>query len=264
MMKSPTTHAPAAAQKWSRFMASAVLSVLIALTVFMVMTPEPVAAQQDEPIPEQFKDLTADQILELVRLSQALQNHDLAARLRKGRKFEPVGISMREGAITFKFANPQEFLELRMGDENSKLFLETPKGKGPVANKEYGKKIRGTDVTYEDLSMRFLYWPKPVLLREARLKFKKCWVLRVVNPDRTGPYQSVRIWVHQASGALLQMEGFGWKPSANPIKKFRVTKVQKVERTWILEQMQVESLDPKSGRSLGDTFLEIKKPERKR
>lgn len=239
------------------------VSALGVLLTFSFGTSRAVA-QDDEVVPEHFKKLTGEQILELVRLSQALQNHDLSARLRKDRKFEPLGISMREGAIFFKFRDPDEIIELKMTDKKSVLNKQTRKGSSAIPSKEYGKNIRGTDVTYEDLSMRFLYWPKPVLLDEERIKFKKCWKLRVVNPDKTGPYQSVLIWVHQASGALIQMKGYGWKPSEHPIKMFRVTQGQKVDGAWILKQMQVESINPNTGRSMGDTYLEVRKPEKAR
>ena len=236
--------------------------IILGLIVTIPMLPVSASAQDGDPLPEEFKGLTAEQILELVRLSQALQNHDLSARLRKDRKYAPLGISMRRDSIYFKFREPDEIIQLQLTDERSILSKQTKAGKGPIPADEYGKRIRGTDVTYEDLSMRFLYWPKPVLLREERVKFKKCWVLRVVNPGKTGPYQTVRIWVDQGSGALIQMKGFGWKPAEHPVKMFRVTQGQRVDGAWILKQMQVESIDPATGRSLGDTFLEVKKPKK--
>ena len=234
-----------------------VLSAIIGLSASVL----PASAQDDEVIPEDFKNLTGEQILELVRLSQALQNDDLSARLRKGKTFTPLGISMREGSIYFKFRDPDEIIQLQLTEKDSILNKQTREGNGAIPAGDYGKPIRGTDVTYEDLSMRFLYWPKPVVLKEERVGLKKSWKLRVVNPNRSSPYQSVAIWVHQASGALIKMEGYGWKPSENPIKKFLVTKVQKVDGVWILKQMQVETIDPANGNSLGDTFLEVRKPE---
>ena len=237
-------------------------SVLCLAGIYAGIPSSGLAQQSDDPLPEEFKGLNADQILELVRLSQALQNNDLSARLTKSRTTIPTGISMRKGSIYFKFKNPDEILQLQLGDKGATLSRETRAGKGPVAPADYGKPIRGTDVTLEDLSMRFLYWPKPVKLKDQIVRFKKCWVLRVVNPNRTGPYQTVRIWVHQASGALLQMEGFGWKPSSKPIKRFRVTRVQKVDKTWILREMVVETLDPKTGKRLGDTKLQVRSPKK--
>ena len=72
--------------------------------------------------------------------------------------------------------------------------------------------------------MPFLYWPKPVRLRDDRLGIrKKCWVIQVSNPERRGLYRNVRIWVHQESGAMLRMEGYGWGESKYPIKRFKVT-----------------------------------------
>ncbi|MCB1095731.1 MAG: outer membrane lipoprotein-sorting protein [Verrucomicrobiae bacterium] len=235
-----------------------ILSLIIGLSSAAIL---PARAQDDEAVPEEFKNLTGEQILELVRLSQALLNHDLSARLRNGKDYTPLGISMRKGSIYFKFRDPDEIIQLEMAEEGSILHRQTREGSAAIPAADYGKIIRGTDVTYEDLSMRFLYWPKPVMLKEERVGFKKCWKLRVVNPNRTGPYQSVLIWVHQASGALIKMEGYGWKPSENPVKKFLVTKVQKIDGVWILKQMQVETIDPGNGKSLGDTYLEVRKPE---
>jgi hypothetical protein len=220
------------------------------------------AEDADEPLPEEFKSLTADQILELVRLSQALQDSGLSAHLRKGGNLIPVGISMRKGSILFKFQQPDEILELQLGDKGATLNRETRAGKRAVPKGDYGTHIRGTDVTYEDLSMRFLYWPKPALLGTVRLNLlRKCWKLRVTNPDESGPFSTVIVWVHQASGALLQMEGYGRAPSSNPIKRFRVTKVQKSKGAWILRQMVIETLNPKTRRSVGETTLNVRDPK---
>ena len=235
---------------------------LVAFCAFLCAVSAP-AQEEDDPLPDEFKGLTADQIVELVRLSQALQHHDLSARLSKDGTAVPLGLSMRESSIYFKFRDPDEILELQLRDDRAVLNRETRAGKGAVPAGEYGKAVRGTDVTLEDLSMRFLYWPKPVLIGEERIKFKKCWVLRVNNPDKTGPYATVLIWVHQGSGALLQMEGYGHTPSSKPVKRFRVSRVQKdrASGTWILREMSVESVDSTTGKRLGETRLEVRPPE---
>ena len=235
----------------------------LSLIGLVTILPQSVSAQ-DDAIPKEFEGLSAEQILDLVRMSQALQNHDLSSRLKKGRTLIPLGISMREGSIYFAFRDPDEILQLQLGEQKGSLMRQTRKGKGAVPANEYGTAIRGTDVTYEDLAMRFLYWPKPVRLKDDRLGLKigKCWVIRVVNPDRRGPYQTVRIWVHQKSGALVKMEGYGWKASKYPIKRFKVTKGQRTkDGTWILKQMLVETTNPQNGRATSDTFLEVRDPK---
>jgi hypothetical protein len=111
--------------------------------------------------------------------------------------------------------------------------------------------------------MRFLYWPKPALLGTDRLNLRKCWKLRVTNPDEIGPFSTVIIWVHQASGGLLQMEGYGRAPSSHPIKRFRVTRVQRHKGAFTLRQMVIESINPKTGRRAraGETTLNVRDPK---
>jgi len=207
--------------------------------------------------------ITGDELLKAVRMSQAAQDlHQLKGRLRDdntGKEF-PMELTITTGSIRFLLRNPNEIINLDLGDNNSKLYRVTSDGKKEVSQSLYSDHVRGTDINYEDLSMRFLYWPHAKIMGEETLSFQKCWIVRVTNPDGRGPYGTVDAWVAKSSGAMMKMEAHNFQ--GKKVKQFLVRKGQKYKGAYILKQMRVESFDPnKAGDVVGRTYMEIDDPE---
>ncbi|TLD72480.1 outer membrane lipoprotein-sorting protein [Phragmitibacter flavus] len=215
-------------------------------------------AGAQEPFPD------GNKVLEMVRMSQAMQElPKLTGRLRNdvpddGVK-HPFELTMAGGKILFSFKNPVEVIELDLAAGGTKLNRSVGGKNAAVAEGAYGTPVRGTSVNYEDLSMRFLYWPGAKVMGSATVSSMNCWVVRVVNPDRRGPYHTVDVWVHKDSGAIAKMEAHD--RSAKKVKSFSVKKGQRYKKAWILKQMQVESHDPASGKVNGRTYMDIDDPK---
>jgi hypothetical protein len=204
-----------------------------------------------------------------VRYSQAEQSYDLTGKLEKGRNKVPFKMSMIEelDMIRFRFTNPTQIISLVLKDNRYEL-TEQVAGQKPkeLAQNRYGECIRGTDVTYEDISQRFLYWPNPKLLGDEKLRItvlRDTWVVRLDNPRRLGPYGVVKIWIDKESKALLQVEGFDWE--GRKIKRFEVINVQKDQEfgMWLLEKMRVETIDHKGNRK-EKTYMAMDRPEKRK
>lgn len=204
---------------------------------------------------------TAEEILRLVRQSYAGQNQTLKGELRDDAtgRTEPLELTMGNQAMSFLFTNPPaETIRLDLGTSPSRLF-QVIKGKSrQVPSSQLGSQVRGMDVNYEDLSLGFLYWPKPQLMGESRVSGQKCWIVRVTNPSRQGPYYVVDIWVHQASGGAAKMEAYD--RSSKVIKRYEVTKIQKVHGQNALKELRFETLDPASGKIQGRTYMKMNAP----
>ena len=206
--------------------------------------------------------LTGDEVLKLVRMSQALQDlKHLNGVLRNdetGQK-TPFDLSMAEGSIRFVFRDPPEVINLdlkgvpELRRVTSGRDLEIPKSLG-------SETVRNTSINYEDLSMRFLYWPHAKLLGDDTVHFRKCWHVRIPAPDNRGPYGTVDVWVDQGSGGILMMEAYD--AHGKKVKQFKVISGQKLpgKDTWILKEMRVESYDPNKGDLKGRTYMDIKTP----
>jgi hypothetical protein len=200
---------------------------------------------------------SAKDILASVRTMESKQQLDLQGQLRQNDIVIPFQLVQNGPLIRYSFTNPDEVLELRLGENGSRLDLVNDTGTEKFAGSKLNQKIRGTSVTYEDLAFKFLYWPTARVLGEETVRTRKCWRLQVRAPSRESQYSNVLVWIDKASGALMRMEGYDW--NAQLAKRFEVVSAQKIEGRWFLKQMRVEEFQPGTSHVQARTYLEIKR-----
>jgi hypothetical protein len=154
------------------------------------------------------------------------------------------------------FANPSETLQLAIGETDSQLLDISPDGAKKVA--QFDRKIRGTDVTYEDLALKFLYWPRAEVVGSENVRTRDCWKLQLRPSSRQqSQYSNVLLWIDKNSGALMRLEGYDW--NGQLAKRFEVVSAQKIDNRWFLKQMRIEALQPGTNHVVSRTYLEIKR-----
>jgi len=188
---------------------------------------------------------------------ESRQQLDLQGQLRQNDVVIPFHLVQDGPLIRYSFADPDEVLQLRLGENSSRLDLVTDDGARQVAASKLTQKIRGTGVTYEDLAFKFLYWPTARVLGEENVRTRKCWKLQLRAPSQESQYSNILLWIDKGSGALMRMEGYDW--NAQLTKRFEVVSAQKIEGRWFLKQMRIEELQPGTNHVLARTYLEIKK-----
>jgi hypothetical protein len=200
---------------------------------------------------------SAKEILESVRLRQAQQQLELQGQLREGATIVPFRLTRTGPVIRYSFSNPDEALQLRLGDNDSRLEEVTREGVEKIAPAQFDHKVRGTGVTYEDLALKFLYWPDARVTGENSIRTRNCWKLELKAPNRQSQYSNIWLWVDKNGGAIIRMDGFDW--DAKLSKRFEVVSAQKIDDRWFLKEMRIEQFDPGSGKVKTRTYLEIKK-----
>src|SRR5213080_823956 len=200
---------------------------------------------------------SANEILASVRMIEARQQIDLQGHLRENDIVIPFRLIQNGPLIRYSFTNPDEVLQLRLGENSSRLDVVSETGTEKFSGSKLNQRIRGTSVTYEDLAFKFLYWPTARVLGEENVRTRKCWKLQLRAPSRESQYSNLLLWIDKASGALMRMEGYDW--NAQLAKRFEVVSAQKIEGRWFLKQMRVEELQPGTNHVLARTYLEIKK-----
>ncbi len=200
---------------------------------------------------------SANEILASVRMIEARQQIDLQGQLRENDLVIPFRLIQNGPLIRYSFTNPDEVLQLRLGQNSSRLDLVTDTGTEKFAAEKLNQKIRGTSLTYEDLAFKFLYWQTARVLGEENVRTRNCWKLQLRAPSRESQYSNVLLWIDKASGALMRMEGYDW--NAQIVKRFEVVSAQKIDNRWFLKQMRIEELQPGTNHAQSRTYLEIKK-----
>lgn len=206
----------------------------------------------------------ADALLKSMREMTVSQgNRDVMGNIRKGRSKVPFSISARGETLAFQYKQGDAWqrFDVRIRDKNVDLLLVNG-GKAQVMSPaNYARTIAGTDVCYEDLSMRFLYWKGGKVIEntaDSRIKGRDCYIVEVPNPKPgVGQFAWVRMWVDKENGTAWQIDGYGTDGKLR--KRFSITSVQKLsDGTWFFKQMKLEVRNPKNpDRTQALNYLEM-------
>jgi hypothetical protein len=200
---------------------------------------------------------SANEILASVRMRQAQQQIDLQGQLRENEILVPFKLIQNGPIVRYIFSNPDETLQLQLGEKDSRLDEISGSGVDKISPAQFDRKVRGTGVTHEDLALKFLYWPNANVIGEENIRTRNCWKLQLRAPSRDSQYGTVWLWIDKASGALMRMEGYNAKGQL--AKRFEVVSAQKIDNRWFLKQMRIETLQPGTNHVQSRTYLEIKK-----
>ena len=204
----------------------------------------------------------ARELLSLVRANQASQERDLNGKLRMStgeEKIEiPFRLYLRADTITYQFTDKPEALVLHLGEKNSCLEHVFGSGKTEkITGAKLDAPVRSTDISYEDLALKFLYWNNAVVEPgKETLNLRSCWIVRAVPSGKgESQYDTVRLWI-ESTGGLLQAECYG---GGKLIRRFKVINVQHAHEGggYILKSMRIQRVDA-NGKDLTPTYLEVR------
>lgn len=197
----------------------------------------------------------AGEILRQARLSPTLRPATLQAQIRTEEKISPLRISLRDQVISYEFNDPDQIILLKLRPDNTRL-MERKKGETlPVPSSRLHDPVRDTGVSYQDLSLGFLYWPRPVLQGEETVKTRPCWKIDLQAPADKPIYGVARVWIDKESGALLRIEGYDKKGLL--LRRFEIVSAQKLDGLWMLRQMRIESFSPGDSSPKSRAYLEV-------
>ena len=200
----------------------------------------------------------AEAVLANVRLHQSTQRLDLRGQLRQDATVVPFELVQNGPVIRYIFRNPDQTFELRLGANDSELEQLGPRSGTHATAVPLDEHVRGTAITFEDLSLRFLYWPGARIIGADFIRTRNCWKLALTAPANESQYGNVTLWVDKDGGALMRMEAAD--RAGRLLRRFEVVSAQKIGDRWYLKQMRIEAIDAASGKVTGRTYLEIINP----
>lgn len=221
-------------------------NLFLTLSACVCLSLLPCAAQEAAP--------SADEILSSMREMTVSQgDRDVTGSIRTNRSKTkiPFGLSARGETLCFQYKEGEAWkrFDVRIREKNAELAL-VENGKARVMAPEgYTQIIPGSDLCYEDLSLRFLYWKGGRVLADgagSRIKGRDCYVVEVANPQpKVGQFARVRLWLDKENGTAWQIDGYG--ADGRLLKRFSITSVKKLsDGTWFFKEMKVEVRDPQN------------------
>ncbi len=196
----------------------------------------------------------AEAILRAARVNPLGSAIALDAQLRNGRNNTPFQIVV-DGKVSYEFENPSQALILDLGDDESRLTERIGSKNAPVRAARYDERVRGTDISFEDLALKFLYWKHPKIIGEETIRSRRSWKFEIQAPRGASQYGVARLWIDQDGGALMRVEGYD--PQGRLIRRFEVVDVQRIDGQWMLKSMRIETVNPETKKVISRTYLDV-------
>jgi len=201
-------------------------------------------------------DPDANTILRDARMAQTGQERTLAGHLRVESTGQIIPFTLVLAGDTIRYEFQDKDIILRLGENGSQLMEAARGNTQKVSPARYDKPVEGTDITYEDLSLKFLYWPIAKIDGSETVDALNCWKLHLQPGGEPSAYASVELWVRKLSDDFL--EGEGYDAAGNVVKRFKVISGQRdPQGGWMLKKMRIETLAVGKPESI--TYLEIDK-----
>ena len=163
------------------------------------------------------------------------------------------GVSLREfdfRVVADFSAHPATFL-YNLFDEDGKALMRVAAVRDPVRGLLLDRlddggpapaptdPILGTDVTWLDVGLDFVWWRNPRIVGEDSVKGRTCDVLEVEPPAPLPGCARARLWIDRDQQVVLQAAQIA--ADGRVIRKLWVRAVQKVDERWIFKDLEVET-----------------------
>lgn len=199
----------------------------------------------------------ASAILAGARLAPTRTPAVLLARIRTEDSVSPVVIRLKDQVISYETGHPPCVLNALLHTDST-ILTETPAGGGTpriLSPARLHEEFPGTGISFEDLSLGFLYWPRPVLLGEEHFGVRNCWKIDLQAPPEETVYGVARVWIDKEFGGILKIEAYDRKGLL--LKRFQLISPQKIKGLWLPKQMRIEGFEPGNPSPVSRAYLEI-------
>lgn len=121
-------------------------------------------------------------------------------------------------------------------DPERGLVLSRPDG-GPAPAP--ADAVLGTDLSWFDVGVDFVWWRDPVLAGTDRLKGRTCDLLEVTPPEPTPECAKARLWVDRSQKVVMQAVQLD--DAGRERRRLWIRATQKVEGRWVFKDLEVET-----------------------
>jgi hypothetical protein len=103
------------------------------------------------------------------------------------------------------------------------------------------ERVEGTDISWADLSLAFLWWEDGKTVGAERVKGRFCYIVDLPAPSGRGAaYAGVRLWIDPQIHILLR--AMAYDGAGQAVKLLEVKSFRKVGNVWVVQNLDVQSL----------------------
>ena len=109
----------------------------------------------------------------------------------------------------------------------------------PATTPELSSQVLGTDISWLDISLDYVWWTNPTIVGEEKVKGRICDILEVEPPAPIKDCAKARLWVDR--GQRVVMQAAQVDEEGKETRKMWVRAVQKIDKRWVMRDIEVET-----------------------
>lgn len=108
--------------------------------------------------------------------------------------------------------------------------------------------VRGTDFSWSDLTLSFLWWTPGDKVVKDSFKGRDCFVMEVAAPengadsvDQAPVYKRVKLWIDTKAGMMLKSEALD--ANGKEVRSLWVWSIKQIGETWMIKDLEIKEPD---------------------
>lgn len=228
------------------FWAVAGLALLAASAHRLGAAPNP-----NEPMPP------AEMIIGLLWKNMDLQAFTLSGNIRTPKNRHPIVLKTNGREMIYEALDSPLQIRVHLDASGSEVYTR------PNANQDWkrvtgngvSESVLGSDITYEELGLHFLSWPRIEPVGVDSIKTFKSYAFDAYPEGTASRYAKVRFWITHAHCLMIRADGYNKDDQV--IKRVEVNGVAQIDEAWTIKQMQISSMIPGRELSKSRTYIDI-------
>ena len=111
--------------------------------------------------------------------------------------------------------------------------------------------VEGLDLTWNDLSMSFIWWKGGRTLGTEDVRSRNCFIVDVPAPSNAIGVASVRLWIDAKINMMLRAESLD--AAGQKVRRMDVMGFRKINERWFISRIELQSFPSKH-----KTYLRVK------
>lgn len=130
-----------------------------------------------------------------------------------------------------------ETIIARGGDQPELLRMLGADG-APGESPQWNDRVQGSDVTWLDVTLAFLWWKSPTIVGSETIKGRLCDIVDIIPPVAVPNCSRMRIWLDRELKLLMQAIEINESEGIN--RKMWVRAVKKNGQQWMVRDLEVQ------------------------
>ncbi|MCC6356216.1 MAG: outer membrane lipoprotein-sorting protein [Verrucomicrobiae bacterium] len=199
----------------------------------------------------------AEMIIALLWKNMDLQAFTLTGQIRTPKAKHPIALKTRGREMIYEALGSPLQIRVRLDAAGSEVYTRASGGQDwkRVTGGAISDPVLGSDITYEELGLHFLSWPRVEPVGVDSIKTFKSYAFDAYPEGTASRYAKVRFWITHDHCLMIRADGYNKDDQI--IKRVEVNGVAQIDNAWTIKQMMISTMIPGRELSKSRTYIDI-------